>query len=59
MPEASGDQFGSLLESAKLTPGKAMQVSEALDFLPVVKGLMAAGSEDVWRMDGAFPTIRA
>ena len=30
-----------------------------MDFLPVVKGLMAAGSEDVWRMDGAFPTTRA
>ncbi len=32
---------------------------EALDFLPAVKGLMAAGSEDVWRMDEAFPTTRA
>jgi hypothetical protein len=37
----------------------AMQPRFALDFLPAVKGLMAAGSEDVWRMDGAFPTIQA
>ena len=30
MPETSGDQFGSLLESAKLAPGKAMQVSDGV-----------------------------
>jgi hypothetical protein len=34
-------------------------MAEALDFLPAVKGLMAAGSEDVWQRDGAFPTTRA
>jgi len=30
VPETSGDQFGSLLESAKLAPGKAMQVSDGV-----------------------------
>jgi hypothetical protein len=36
-----------------------LAIATALDFLPAVKGLMVTGSEDVWRMDGAFPTTRA
>ena len=35
---------------------RLVRPTPALDFLPAVMGLMAAGSEDVWRMDGAFPT---